>query len=85
MSFNRLDVSNNTIVGNNDYANTLTFFASRLIILSHPCGKLRMHISHAPGALKPSKFHGGYFDITIVASTHRLYFYAKGDNKVSAI
>jgi hypothetical protein len=32
--FNRLDVSNGTIVRNNDYANTLTLFASRLIILS---------------------------------------------------
>jgi hypothetical protein len=34
--FNRLDVSNSTIVRNNYYANTLDVFASRLIILSHP-------------------------------------------------
>jgi hypothetical protein len=34
--FNRLDISNSTIVRNNYYANTLALFASQLIILSHP-------------------------------------------------
>jgi hypothetical protein len=30
------DVSNSTIVKNNDYANTLAFFASRSIEIKHP-------------------------------------------------
>ena len=37
--FNWLDASNNTIVRNNEYSNTLAFFTSQLIKLSHPWGK----------------------------------------------
>jgi len=34
--FNWLDASNNTIVRNNEYSNTLALFASQLIKLSQP-------------------------------------------------
>jgi hypothetical protein len=84
-NFNRLDVSNNTIVRNNDHANTLALFASRLIILSHPWSKSKC-INHAPRPKNhQSEFHGGFSNSTMVASIHRLYFYTKGDIKISAI